>query len=93
MRLAAVTAELTLVKHLRVPRAGHGSTLHARRAADIQLTSFVTYDKRLAEAAEGAGLRVDMPAEERGCHGFARTTAPEPENWRVQPSVQPRRLR
>jgi uncharacterized protein len=27
-----------------------------------QLTSFVTYDKRLADAAEGAGLRVDMPA-------------------------------
>ena len=28
-----------------------------------QLTSFVTYDKRLADAAEGAGLRVDMPAK------------------------------
>jgi uncharacterized protein len=27
------------------------------------LTSFVTYDKRLADAAEGAGLRVDMPAQ------------------------------
>jgi predicted nucleic acid-binding protein len=27
-----------------------------------QLTSFVTYDKRLADAADGAGLRVDMPA-------------------------------
>jgi len=27
-----------------------------------QLTSFVTYDKRLADAAEGAGLTVDMPA-------------------------------
>jgi uncharacterized protein len=28
-----------------------------------QLTSFVTYDKRLADAAEGAGLRVDMPVQ------------------------------
>jgi uncharacterized protein len=27
-----------------------------------QLTSFVTCDRRLADAAEGAGLRVDMPA-------------------------------
>jgi uncharacterized protein len=28
-----------------------------------QLTSFITYDKRLADAAEGAGLRVDMPVQ------------------------------
>lgn len=27
-----------------------------------QLTSFITYDKRLADAAETAGLTVDMPA-------------------------------
>jgi len=27
-----------------------------------ELTSFVTYDKRLADAAATAGLRVDMPA-------------------------------
>ena len=27
-----------------------------------QLTSFVTYDKHLADAAEGAGLRVDVPS-------------------------------
>ena len=27
-----------------------------------KVTSFVTYDKRLADAAQGAGLRVDMPA-------------------------------
>ncbi len=27
-----------------------------------QLSSFVTYDKRLADAAEAAGLTVDMPA-------------------------------
>jgi len=27
-----------------------------------QLTSFVTYDKRLADAAQAAGLTVDMPA-------------------------------
>ena len=27
-----------------------------------QLTSFVTYDKRLADAAAGAGLSVDMPS-------------------------------
>ncbi|WP_416965663.1 type II toxin-antitoxin system VapC family toxin [Streptomyces sp. Agncl-13] len=27
-----------------------------------QITSFVTYDKRLADAAQAAGLTVDMPA-------------------------------
>ncbi|MFI7401643.1 hypothetical protein ACIBW9_14410 [Streptomyces sp. NPDC049541] len=27
-----------------------------------QLTSFVTYDRRLADAAQAAGLTVDMPA-------------------------------
>jgi predicted nucleic acid-binding protein len=27
-----------------------------------QLTSFITYDKRLADAAQAAGLTVDMPA-------------------------------
>jgi predicted nucleic acid-binding protein len=27
-----------------------------------QLTSFVTYDKRLADAAQAAGLTIDMPA-------------------------------
>lgn len=29
----------------------------------VELTSFVTYDKRLAEAAAGVGLTVDAPAK------------------------------
>jgi hypothetical protein len=28
-----------------------------------KLTAFVTYDKRLADAARGAGLRVEMPSQ------------------------------
>jgi predicted nucleic acid-binding protein len=38
--------------------------IHLATALRIRtrLTSFVTYDKRLAEAAAGAGLVVDMPA-------------------------------
>jgi predicted nucleic acid-binding protein len=35
-----------------------GTALHARQA----LTSFVTYDKRLLDAAAAAGLPVDSPA-------------------------------
>ena len=35
-----------------------GTALHARRA----LTSFVTYDKRLLDAARAAGLPADSPA-------------------------------
>jgi hypothetical protein len=29
----------------------------------VQLTSFVTYDKRLADAVAAAGLTVDAPAQ------------------------------
>lgn len=38
--------------------------IHLATALQIrtQLTAFVTYDKRLAAAASGAGLRVEMPA-------------------------------
>jgi hypothetical protein len=37
--------------------------IHLATALRIQpLTSFVTYDKRLADAARGAGLTVDAPA-------------------------------
>ncbi|WP_211265907.1 type II toxin-antitoxin system VapC family toxin [Actinacidiphila oryziradicis] len=38
--------------------------IHLGTALDIRsrLASFVTYDKRLADAATGAGLTVDMPA-------------------------------
>jgi len=43
----------------RSPDAVHlGTALHSRP----QLTSFVTYDKRLIDAAEAAGLPVDSPS-------------------------------
>jgi uncharacterized protein len=40
------------------------NAIHLATALRIgaQLTSFVTYDKRLADAAQTAGLTVDMPA-------------------------------
>jgi predicted nucleic acid-binding protein len=38
--------------------------IHLATALRIRpkLTSFVTYDKRLADAAQAAGITVDMPA-------------------------------
>ncbi|WP_344110348.1 hypothetical protein [Kribbella alba] len=38
--------------------------IHLATALRIRprLTSFITYDKRLADAAQAAGLTVDMPA-------------------------------
>ena len=38
-----------------------GTALHSRS----ELTSFVTYDKRLLEAARAAGLPVDSPAQQQ----------------------------
>ncbi|HXB46760.1 MAG TPA: hypothetical protein VNW50_03285 [Streptosporangiaceae bacterium] len=40
-----------------------GPAVNWAHPLEEHLTSFVTYDKRLADAAEGAGLRVDMPAQ------------------------------
>jgi uncharacterized protein len=56
IRTAAQTVAPTTVRSL--------DAIHLATALRLgeQLTSFVTYDKRLADAAQGAGLRVDMPA-------------------------------
>jgi len=53
-------AQLVAPAAVRILDAIHLAT--ALRLGE-QLTSFVTYDKRLADAAEGAGLRVDMPSQ------------------------------
>jgi uncharacterized protein len=57
VRIAAHTVALASVRSL--------DAIHLATAMRLgeQLTSFVTYDKRLADAAEGAGLRVDMPVQ------------------------------
>ena len=56
IRILAQTARPATV---RSPDAIHlGTALHARQA----LTSFVTYDKRLLDAALAAGLPADAPA-------------------------------
>jgi predicted nucleic acid-binding protein len=56
IRILAQTAKPVTV---RSPDAIHlGTALHARQA----LTSFVTYDKRLLDAALAAGLPADAPA-------------------------------
>jgi hypothetical protein len=56
IRILAQTARPATV---RSPDAIHlGTALHARRA----VTSFVTYDKRLLDAALAAGLPADSPA-------------------------------
>jgi uncharacterized protein len=56
IRIAAQTVAPTAVRSL--------DAIHMATALRLgeQLTSFVTYDKRLADAAESAGLRVDMPS-------------------------------
>ena len=57
VRIAARTVAAASVRSL--------DGIHLATAVRLgeQLTSFVTYDKRLAEAAAGAGLRVDMPVQ------------------------------
>jgi uncharacterized protein len=56
IRILARTAKPATV---RSPDAIHlGTALHSRS----ELTSFVTYDKRLLDAAQAAGLPVDSPA-------------------------------
>ncbi|MFL4905790.1 type II toxin-antitoxin system VapC family toxin [Streptomyces sp. MMS24-I2-30] len=56
IRILAQTVKPTAVRSL--------DAIHLATALRIrsQLTSFVTYDKRLADAAQAAGLTVDMPA-------------------------------
>jgi predicted nucleic acid-binding protein len=56
IRILAQTVKPTTVRSL--------DAIHLATALRIrsQLTSFITYDKRLADAAHAAGLPVDMPA-------------------------------
>lgn len=56
IRILAQTVKPATVRSL--------DAIHLATALRIssQLTSFVTYDKRLADAAQAAGLTVDMPA-------------------------------
>lgn len=56
IRILAQTLKPVTVRSLDAIHLG--TALHIRS----RLTSFVTYDKRLADAAAGAGLTVDMPA-------------------------------
>jgi uncharacterized protein len=60
IRIAAQTVAPAAVRSL--------DAIHLATALRLgeQLTSFVTYDMRLADAAQGAGLRVDMPANYPG---------------------------
>jgi predicted nucleic acid-binding protein len=56
VRILAQTVRPTTVRSL--------DAIHLATALRIRthLTSFVTYDKRLADAATTAGLKVDMPS-------------------------------
>ncbi|MFE9765273.1 type II toxin-antitoxin system VapC family toxin [Streptomyces sp. NPDC005808] len=56
VRILAQTVKPATVRSL--------DAIHLATALRIrsQITSFVTYDKRLADAAQAAGLTVDMPA-------------------------------
>lgn len=56
IRILAQTVKPATVRSLDAIHLGTALRIRAR------LTSFVTYDKRLADAATAAGLAVDMPA-------------------------------
>jgi predicted nucleic acid-binding protein len=56
IRILAQTLRPVTVRSLDAIHLGTALRIRSR------LTSFVTYDKRLADAASGAGLTVDMPA-------------------------------
>ena len=56
IRMVARTVMPTTVRSLDAIHLG--TALHVRSA----LTSFVTYDKRLLDAAQAAGLPIDAPA-------------------------------
>jgi uncharacterized protein len=53
-----------LAQTLKPPTVRSLDAIHLATALRIrsQLTSFITYDKRLSDAAQAAGLAVDMPA-------------------------------
>ncbi len=57
IRILAQTVAPPSVRSLDAIHLSTGLRLHAQN----RLTSFVTYDKRLAEAASASGLPVDMP--------------------------------
>ncbi|WP_127497659.1 type II toxin-antitoxin system VapC family toxin [Actinoplanes solisilvae] len=57
IRILAQTVAPPTVRSLDAIHLATGLRLRGRN----RLTSFVTYDRRLAEAASGAGLVVDMP--------------------------------
>jgi hypothetical protein len=57
IRILAQTVTPPTVRSLDAIHLATGLRLHDQD----KLTSFVTYDKRLAEAASAAGLDVDMP--------------------------------
>lgn len=56
IRILAQTLRPATVRSLDAIHLGTALSIRSR------LTSFVTYDKRLADAATAAGLSVDMPA-------------------------------
>ena len=56
IRIMAQTVRPTTVRSLEAIHLG--TALHVRS----HLTSFITYDKRLADAARAAGLPVDIPS-------------------------------
>ena len=56
VRMLAQVVRPTTVRSLDAVHLATALRIRAR------LTSFVTYDKRLADAAKGAGLEADMPA-------------------------------
>jgi uncharacterized protein len=60
IRILAQTARPATVRSLDAIHLG--TALHTRR----ELTAFVTYDRRLLEAARAAGLPVDSPIQEHG---------------------------
>lgn len=55
VRILAQTVQPATVRSLDAIHLGTALRIRSR------LTSFVTYDKRLADAAQAAGLTVDMP--------------------------------
>ena len=58
-RILAPTVTPPTVRSLDAIHLATGQRLHEQQ----RLTAFVTYDKRLAEAAAAAGLAVDMPTD------------------------------
>lgn len=62
IRIVAQTVNPPTVRSLDAIHLATGLRLRERD----QLTSFVTYDKRLADAASAAGLTVEMPTDREG---------------------------